>query len=51
MLVAKGSCFGLFRPPQHDAATKQAKVPKTNISNGKSVMLVGCGYKDEFKYR
>ena len=22
-----------------------------NISNGKSEMLLGCGYKDELKYR
>ena len=22
-----------------------------NISNGKSAMLVGCGYKDKLKYR
>ena len=28
-------------------ASKQAQVPKMNISNGKSAMLVGCGYADE----
>ena len=32
-------------------ASKQAQlVPKMNLSNGKSIMLVGCGYKDELKY-
>ena len=41
----------LFRPHQHDIDSKEAQVPKTNISNGKSTMLVGCGYKDELKYR
>ena len=42
-------CFGLFKPHQHGIASKQAKVPKTNISDGKSAMLVGGGYKDELK--
>ena len=40
-----------FRPYQHGTASKQAEVPKTNLSNGKSAMIVGCGYKDELKYR
>ena len=31
--------------------SKHAHVSKTNIDNGKSAMLVGCGYKDELKYR
>ena len=26
-------------------------IKNINISNGKSAMLVGCDYKDEFKYR
>ena len=50
MLAAMDSCFGRFRPHQHDIARKQAQVPKMNISNSKSVMLVGCGYKDELRY-
>ena len=41
--------FGLFRPYQHGLACKQAQVPKTNITNCKSAMLVGCGHKDEHK--
>ena len=43
------SCFGLSRPHQHGIASKQARVPKTNICNGKSAMLVGCSYKGERK--
>ena len=34
----------------HGIASKQAQVPKKNITNDKSAMLVGCGYKDELKY-
>ena len=44
------SCFGHFRPRQHGIASKQAQVPKTNISNGKSAVLLGCGYKDVLGY-
>ena len=51
MLAAMDSCFDLFRPPQHGIASKQAQVPKTNLSNGKSAMSVGCGYKDDLEYR
>ena len=35
---------------QHGIASKQAQIPKTNISNSKSAMLVGCCYKDEVKH-
>ena len=45
------SCFGLFRPHQLGIASKQAQVPKTNKTNGKNAMLVGCGNKDKLKYR
>ena len=45
------SHFEISRPYQHGTAGKQVQVPKTNISNGKSAMLVGCGYQDELKYR
>ena len=44
------NCFGLFRPHQHGIASKQAQVPKSNISTvivKDCAMLVGCGYKDE----
>ena len=37
-------------PHQHGIASKQAQVSKANITNGKGVMLFGCGYKDELKY-
>ena len=36
---------------KYSIASKQAQVPKTNISNGKSAMFVGCGYKDELEYK
>ena len=45
------SCLGLCRPFQHGIANKRAQVLKTNINNGKSAMLLGCGYKDELKYK
>ena len=45
--AAMDSCFDLFAPHQHGIASKHAQVPKLSISNGKSAMLVGCGYKDE----
>ena len=32
-------------------ASKRAQVPKTNISNGKTVMVVGFGHNDELNYR
>ena len=53
MLAIMDSCFGPSRPHQHDIASKQAQVPKTNISNGKSSMFVGSGYKNQsqVKYR
>ena len=44
-------CFDISRSRQHGIASKQAQLPKTNLSNGRSAMLVGCGYKDELKYR
>ena len=33
---SQGQLFRFFRPHQHGTASKQAQVPKTNISNGKS---------------
>ena len=51
MLADMDSCFEISRPHQNGIASKQAQVPKTNISNGKSAMLVGCGYKYELEYR
>ena len=45
------SCFEISRPHPHGIASKQALVPKTIIINNKSAILVGCGYKDELKYR
>ena len=35
----------ISRSYQYGIASKQAQVPKMNISFGKSAMLVGCGYK------
>mgnify|MGYP001795923083 CR=1 FL=1 len=43
MLAAMDSCFGLFRPNQHDIASKQAQIPKNTRCN-ESAMLVECGY-------
>ena len=43
MLAAMDSCFGLFRAHQHGIASKQAQVPKKNVSIVKSAMLVGNG--------
>ena len=50
MLAAIDNCFGVFRPHQHGIASKQAQVPKMNISNCKSAMLVGFGFLDDLKY-
>ena len=39
------SFFEISRTRQHGIASKLAQVSKTNVSNGKSAMLVRCGYK------
>ena len=52
LLAAMDNYFGLFRSYQHGIPSKQVQVPKKNtLSNGKGALHVGCGYKDEFKYR